>query len=85
MINISLKALSGDVLKTVWGKWLPLLVPRDATYSLLSEKAVAKWTAFDCNFDGKQEYVVTYDDGREAQFMPGGCKDFFAYNNISRS
>ena len=78
MINIGLKTLNDDVLKTVWGKRLPLLVPRDATYSLIREKAVAKWSAFDCTFDGNQEYVVTYDDGREAQFMPGGCKDFFS-------
>ncbi len=85
MINIGLKALSGDVLKTVWRKWLPLLVPRDALYSLIREKAVAKWTAFDSNFDRKQEYVLTYDNGREAQSMPGGYKNFFAYSSKSRS
>ncbi len=78
MINIGLKALNGDVLKTFMGKLLPFLVPRDATYSLIRKKAVAKWTVFDCNFDGNQEYVVTYDDGREAKFMSGGCKDRFS-------
>ena len=83
-LNIGLKVINGDTLKTIWGKRLPLLVPKDATYSLTCEKAVAKWSDFDCAFDSTQTYVLTYDDGREAQFMPGGYKDFFSLQEYKK-
>ncbi len=77
MINIGLKHLSQGKLKTVYGKRLPLTVVKKATYANILEKATEKFKAFDRNFDSEKEYVLLYDDGQSAQFMPGGCKDFF--------
>ena len=77
MISIGLKHLSQGKLKTVYGKRLPLTVVKKATYANILEKATEKFKAFDRNFDSEKEYVLLYDDGQSAQFMPGGCKDFF--------
>ena len=41
-------------------------------------KAVNKWQAFDRNFSNEEEHVLLYDDGRHAQFMPRGHKNFFS-------
>ena len=70
-VNIGIKVMSSNGLKTVHGKRLPLLVPQQSTYAALLEKAVQKWSAYDKKFDGCKEYVLLYDDDRCAQFMPG--------------
>jgi hypothetical protein len=70
-INIGIKVMSSNGLKTVRGKRLPLLVPQQSTYAMLLEKSVQKWSAYDKKFDGSKQYVLLYDDERCAQFMPG--------------
>ena len=70
-VNIDIKMMSSNGLKTVLGKRLPLLVPQHSTYAILLEKAVQKWSAYDKKFDKSKEYVLLYDDERCAQFMPG--------------
>ena len=64
-------------LKTMWGKRLPVTVPKNGTYAVILDKAVNKWQAFDRNFSNEEEHVLLSDDGRHAQFMPGGHKNFF--------
>lgn len=71
IINIGLKQLCEVGLKTIRGKRLPLRVPQSATYAMLLEKAVQKWSAFDKKFDGSQNYVLLFEDETHAQFMPG--------------
>ena len=70
-INIGLKRFEEDDLKTIRGKRLPINVPQNASYSTILEKAVAKWKAFDRRFKTDKEFVLLYEDGTQAQFMPG--------------
>ena len=39
------------------------------TCSTINEKGI-KWTAYDRNFNATRNYVVFYEDGKLAQFMP---------------
>ncbi len=73
-INIGMKRLVDEALKNVHGKRLPLTISKDSNYAHILEKAVPKFKAFDRNFNHEVEYVLLYDDGQCAQFMPG---DFF--------
>eukprot|EP00112_Aurelia_sp_Birch-Aquarium-sp1_P017544 Seg408.3 transcript_id=Seg408.3/GoldUCD/mRNA.D3Y31 product="hypothetical protein" protein_id=Seg408.3/GoldUCD/D3Y31 len=50
----------------MWGKRLPITVAKSATYDDILQRSVAKWS-----------YVLLYEDGSYALFMPGGYKDFF--------
>ena len=59
-INIGLKRFDEEDLKTIGGKHLPIAVPASATYATILEKAVAKWKAFDRQFETTKEYVVLY-------------------------
>ena len=72
-INIGLKRFDDEDLKTVRGKRLPIAVHANATYATILEKAVAKWKAFDRRFEKAKEYVLLYEDGTHALFMPGSC------------
>ena len=76
-ISIGRKHFIDGKLKNVWGKRLPIKIQKSATCSDILEKALSKWKAFDRNFDDKIEYLLVYDDGGSAQFMPGSFKDFF--------
>ena len=76
-INIGQKKFVNGEIKTVWGKRLPISVSRNATYAQVLQKGVEKWTAFDRNFNGDENYDLLYQDGSHAQFMPGSSKDFF--------
>ena len=72
-ICIGRKQLSEEkTLKTMWGKRLPITVPKNGTYAIIIDKALKKWQSFDRNFSNEEEYVLVYDDVRHAQFMPGG-------------
>ena len=79
-INIGLKRFDEEVLKTIRGKRLPIAVPANATYATILEKAVAKWKAFDRRFETSKEYVVLYEDGTHALFMPGRFFKAITYN-----
>ncbi len=70
-INIGQKKFVDDDFKTIWGKTLPVSVPRNAPYALILERAVEKWTAFDRKFNSEDSYALVYDDGSHAQFLPG--------------
>lgn len=70
-IMIGMKQFIADDLKTIRGKRLPIIVPKTATYSILLDKAMLKYQAFDRKFDAMKKYVLLYEDGSEAQFMPG--------------
>ena len=76
-INIGLKKFVDGDFKTIWGKKLPISVPRNATYALILERAVEKWTAFDRKFNSEDSYALIYEDGSHARFLPGSSKHFF--------
>jgi hypothetical protein len=76
-INIGQKKFVDGDFKNIWGKKLPVSVPRNATYALILERAVEKWTAFDRKFNSEDSYALVYDDGSHAQFLPGSSKHFF--------
>ena len=65
-----------DQMKPVWGKRLPIEVPKAAGYPEILEKAVEKWSRNDRNFDSKANYIVLYSDGQHALMLPGQT-DFF--------
>lgn len=56
-----------------WFECLPIAVPANATYATILEKAVAKWKAFDRQFQTTKEYVLLYEDGIHTLFIPGSC------------
>ena len=70
-VFIGVKQLVGEDLKTVRGKRLPICVPKSASYAVILEKAKEKYKAFDRKFDSENKYVLLYEDGSQAQFMPG--------------
>ena len=76
-INIGQKKFVDGDFKNIWGKKLPVSVPPNATYALILERAVEKWTAFDRKFNSEDSYALVYDDGSHAQFLPGSSKHFF--------
>ena len=73
-IYIGLKRLCEETrtLRTAWGKRLPLVVQKSATYALILQKGVANWTAFDRHFNMDDDFVLVNEDGSSAQFMQGG-------------
>lgn len=79
-INIGLMKIVGNELKAVWGKKLPVVVPKTSNYRSILDKAVEKYKAFDRKFDDTQEHILVYEDGSHAQLMPG-TKDFFQLDN----
>ncbi|CAB4003148.1 Hypothetical predicted protein [Paramuricea clavata] len=80
-INIGQKKFVNGEIKTVWGKRLPISISRKGTYAQILQKGVEKWTAFDRNFNGTEHYVLLYQDGSCAQFIPGTFKNFFDLEN----
>ena len=50
-VNIGIKVMSTNGLKTVRGKRLPVTVSQQSTYAMLLEQALQKWSAYDKNFD----------------------------------
>ena len=82
MIWISLMEFK-DQMKPVWGKRLPIEVPKAAGYPEILEKAVEKWPRNDRNFDGKANYIVLCSDGQHARMLPGKI-DFFELEKYKR-
>ena len=76
-INIGLKKMVDGSLKTIWGKRLPITINRNAAHYQIVDKAVEKWAAFDRGFESLKEYVLLYEDGSSALFLPGVKKEFF--------
>ena len=75
-INIGLMRMADTDLKPVWGKRLPIQVPKSASYARILSQGIDKWVAFDRKFDGEEDYVVLYEDGSHAIFLPGQEDDF---------
>ena len=76
-INIGLMEYKGNQLKKVWGKRLPIKIPKCSTYVKILETARVKWSAYYSNLMQDKDYVLLYEDGNRALFMPGGCKELF--------
>lgn len=78
IINIRLKVLCDGELKEKRGKTLPIKVNKHTCYKELLEQAKSKWRDFhkDLYCEGA-EYVLLYEDGQEAVFLPGTSKEFF--------
>ena len=49
---------SGNDLKPIWGKRLPIQVAKSAGYARLLSKGIEKWNAFDQKFDPEENCVV---------------------------
>lgn len=76
-INIGIKTLIDGSLKTMRGKRLPIRVPKSSTYKQVLSEGVEKWKKFDRCFDASKSYALVYEDGTNAQFLPGQTKHFF--------
>ena len=76
VIQIGIKRIVDGILKTKWGKRLPVSVPKNATYNDITDRALKKWSAFDRNFDSTEPYVIVFDDGRIAVNLPGSVERF---------
>lgn len=65
-------------LKPKWGKRLPLKTKRNASYKDILENGLAKWKVFNkAMIEENENYMLLYDDGSEAIFLPGQGKQFF--------
>lgn len=67
-INIGLMRNTGNHLKPIWGKRLPIQVPKSSSYARVISKGIEKWQAFDRKFDPEEDYVLLYEDGSHALF-----------------
>lgn len=66
------------MLKAQWGKRLPLKVPRDSTHKDILQKGLTKWKVHNRQaIEEHEEYMLLYEDGNEAVFMPGQIRKFF--------
>ena len=74
-INIGLMRNTGNDLKPIWGKRLPIQVPKSAGYARIMSKGIEKWQAFDRKFDPEEDYVLLYEDGSHALSLPGQEED----------
>ena len=59
-------------LKPKRGKRMALRVSLKDPYVTIRKKAIEKWKNYHRNlYDEEKEYILTYEDGAEAQFLPG--------------
>ena len=70
-INIGLMRLSGNDLKPVWGKRLPIQVLKTADYARILSQGIEKWVAFNRKFDGEEHFLLLYEGGSCALSLPG--------------
>ncbi len=63
-------------LKPKRGQRLALRVNTKDPYLSILDKAVIKWKDYNCDTYSETEYVLTYSNGRCAQFMPGTFQFF---------
>ena len=68
-----------EKIKPKRGRRMALMVSNVATYAQVREKAAEKWRAYhsDC-YKEEAEYVLLYENGNEAQFLPGPDTEFFS-------
>lgn len=80
-INIGLLEwnIKESLLKPKRGKRVVLRVSNRANYKTVRDKAVEKWKAFYSHFYSESnDYVLLYENGAEALFLPGSAKEFFS-------
>ena len=66
------------ILKLKWGKKLPLKIKKSSTRKDILENGLAKWKIFNKTMiEENENYMLLYEDGSEAVFLPGGAKEFF--------
>ena len=75
-INIGQMRNCGNDLKPIWGKRLPIQVVKSAGYARILSKGMEKWAAFDRKFDPEEDYVLLFEDGSHAVYLPGQEEDF---------
>ena len=64
-------------LKPVRGKRIALRVSNKAPYQAIRSKAIEKWKAYQSHlYIEDEEYALVYEDGKEAQFLPGTVEFF---------
>lgn len=64
-------------LKPVRGKRIALRVSNKAPYTVIFSKAIEKWKAYQSQlYTEEEEYVLVYEDGKQAQFLPGTVEFF---------
>ena len=65
-------------LKPVRGKRIALRVSNKAPYTVISSKAIEKWKAYQSQLyvEEEEEYMLVFEDGKEAQFLPGTVEFF---------
>jgi hypothetical protein len=80
-INIGLLEwnIKESILKPKRGKKLVLRVSNKANYKTVCSQAVEKWKAFYSHlYSESDDYVLLYENGEEALFLPGSTKEFFS-------
>ena len=64
-------------LKPVRGKRIALRVSNKAPYTVIFSKAIEKWKAYQSQlYIEEEEYMLIYEDGKQAQFLPGTVEFF---------
>ena len=72
------------MLKPLCGKRLPLKIRKDATHKEILGSGLNKWEVFNkAMIEDDENYMLLYDDGSEALFMPGQTQDFFVLSKYS--
>ena len=72
------------MLKPFWGKRLPLKTRKDATHKEILEGGFSKWKIFNkAMIEDDENYMLLYEDGSEALFMPDQTQDFFVLSKYS--
>ena len=65
-------------LKPKRGKRMTLRVFLKDTYATIRKKAIEKWKNYHRDlYDEDKEYLLTYEDGNEARFLPGTHSFFY--------
>jgi len=75
-ISVGLMKIARNDLKPVWGKRLPIQVPKSAYYVRILSQGIKKWVVFDRKFDGEKDYVLLYEDGSHPLCLPGEEEEF---------
>ena len=65
-------------LKPVRGKRIALRVSNKVPYTVIFSKAIEKWKVYQSQLyiEEEEEYLLAYEDGKQAEFLPGTVKFF---------
>ena len=55
---------------------MPIQVAKSAGYARILNKGMEKWAAFDKKFDPEEDYVLLFEGGSHAVYLPGQEDDF---------